>query len=136
MTRRLLYSYLGLALLVLTGLEIPLGYLYARGETSRFSQIVERDAAMLAEVTEETIEEGNTAELPTLIGDYTARTGGQVVVVDPAGAVLAASGSAVPTGTDLSAEPDIATALRNQPATGLAILNDPRRRSKLCLEYV
>ncbi|MFF7794005.1 ATP-binding protein [Streptomyces sp. NPDC007991] len=118
MTRRLLYSYLGLALLVLAGLEIPLGYLYARGETSRFSQTVERDATMLAEVTEENIEEGNTTELPALIGDYTARTGGQVIVVDRTGVVLAASGSAVPTGTDLSAEPDIATALNNRPATG------------------
>lgn len=118
MTRRLLYSYLGLALLVLAGLEIPLGYLYGRGETDRFAQSVERDATMLAEVTEENIEEGNTAELPALIGDYTARTGGQVIVVDRTGVVLAASGSAVPTGTNLSAEPDIATALNNQPATG------------------
>ncbi|TXS48514.1 sensor histidine kinase [Streptomyces sp. uw30] len=118
MTRRLLYSYLGLALLVLAGLEIPLGYLYARGETDRFAQSVERDATMLAEVTEENIEEGNTAELPTLIGDYTTRTGGQVIVVDRTGVVLAASGSAVPAGTNLSAEPDIATALNNQPTTG------------------
>ncbi|MGI3222646.1 sensor histidine kinase [Streptomyces sp. GTA36] len=118
MTRRLLYSYLGLALLVLAGLEIPLGYLYARGETDRFAQTVERDATMLAEVTEENIEEGNTAELPKLIGDYTARTGGQAIVVDRTGVVLAASGSTVRTGTNLSAEPDIATALSNQPTTG------------------
>ncbi|MFE4703507.1 sensor histidine kinase [Streptomyces sp. NPDC056738] len=118
MTRRLLYSYLGLALLVLAGLEIPLGYLYARGETNRFAQTVERDATMLAEVTEENIEKGNTAELPTLIGDYTTRTDGQVIVVDRRGVVLAASGSAVPAGTNLSTEPDIATALNNQPTTG------------------
>ncbi|WP_406731643.1 sensor histidine kinase [Streptomyces sp. NBC_01794] len=118
MTRRLLYSYLGLALLVLVGLEIPLGYLYSRGETSRFAQTVERDATMLAEVTEENIEEGNLAELPTLIGDYTTRTGGQVVVVDRGGIVLAASGSPLRSGTDLSREADIATALRNEPATG------------------
>ncbi|MEU0069749.1 HAMP domain-containing sensor histidine kinase [Streptomyces sp. NPDC006332] len=118
MTRRLLYSYLALALLVLAGLEIPLGYLYARGETSRFAQTVERDATMLAEVTEENIEEGNTGELPDVIGDYTARTGGGAVVVDRTGVVLAASGSAVRTGTNLSAEPDIAAALDNRPTTG------------------
>jgi len=94
MTRRLLLSYLGLALLVLAGLEIPLGWIYARGETSRFSQTVERDATMLAEVTEENIEKGNLAELPALIGDYTDRTGGRVVVVDRSGIVLAASGTA------------------------------------------
>ncbi|MER5431221.1 HAMP domain-containing sensor histidine kinase [Streptomyces sp. NPDC002588] len=118
MTRRLLVSYLGLALLVLASLEIPLGYLYARGETSRFSRTVERDATMLAEVTEEDIEEGKIAELPTAIGDYTARNGGQAIVVDRNGIVLAASGSTVRTGTDLSAEADIAAALRNQPTTG------------------
>lgn len=118
MTRRLLFSYVGLALLVLAGLEIPLGYLYARGEESRFAQTIERDATMLAEVTEENIEKGNLTELPTIIGDYTARTGGRVVVTDRTGLVLAASGSATPADTDLSAQPDIAAALRNQPTTG------------------
>jgi len=118
-TRRLLLSYLGLALLVLAGLEIPLGWIYADGERARLSQTVERDATMLAEVAEENIEKGNLAELPTLIGDYTARTGGHVVVTDRDGIVLAASGEAVRAGTDLSGAPDIATALRNQPTTGM-----------------
>ncbi|MGW3101368.1 sensor histidine kinase [Streptomyces sp. NPDC001100] len=118
MIRRLLFSYVGVALLVLAGLEIPLGYLYARGEEARVAQTVERDAAMLAEVSEENIEKGNLAELPRLIGDYTARTGGRVVVVDRTGLVLAASGTTTATGTNLSAEPDIAAALRNQPTTG------------------
>ncbi|MFF8029439.1 two-component sensor histidine kinase, partial [Streptomyces sp. NPDC007896] len=114
MTRRLLLSYLGLALLVLAGLEIPLGYLYARGEESRFSQSVERDASMLAEVAEENIEKGNTAELPRLAGEYAAETGGRVVVVDRQGAVLVDSAGRIAAGTDLSGEPDIATALRNR----------------------
>ncbi|MFF7601284.1 sensor histidine kinase [Streptomyces mirabilis] len=114
MTRRLLLSYLGLALLVLAGLEIPLGYLYARGESSRFSQTVERDASMLAELAEENIEKGNTAELPRLVGDYAAETGGRVVVVDRLGAVLVDSAGRTAAGTDLSRERDIATALRNR----------------------
>ncbi|MFI5689602.1 sensor histidine kinase [Streptomyces sp. NPDC051636] len=120
MTRRLLLSYLGLALLVLAGLEIPLGWIYARGETARFSQSVERDASMLAEVTEENIEEGKTAELPAVIGEYAAESGGRVIVVDRKGIVLAdsgagsAAGPATRPGTDLSREPDIAAALRNQ----------------------
>ncbi|MGW3152436.1 sensor histidine kinase, partial [Streptomyces sp. NPDC001177] len=79
MTRRLLLSYLGLALLVLAGLEIPLGWIYARGEISRASQSVERDASMLAEVTEENIEKGNLDALPDVVGDYATRTGGHVV---------------------------------------------------------
>ncbi|MFD8868184.1 sensor histidine kinase [Streptomyces sp. NPDC059590] len=115
MTRRLLFSYLGLALLVLAGLEIPLGVIYARAEVSRASQIVERDASMLAEVTEENIERGNLDALPDVIGDYATRTGGRVVVTDRTGIVLADSRTQAGTGTDLSGEPDIARALRNEP---------------------
>ncbi|MFI7499802.1 sensor histidine kinase [Streptomyces sp. NPDC049687] len=118
MTRRLLLSYLGLALLVLAGLEIPLGWIYARGETARFSQSAERDASMLAEVAEEDIEEGRTAELPALIGEYAAESGSRVIVVDREGLVLAdtAPGAAAHRpGTDLSRAPDIAAALRNRP---------------------
>ena len=114
MTRRLLLSYLALAL-VLAGLEIPLGYVYVRGETSRASQEVERDAAMLAEVTEEDIEEGKFDELPDVIGDYATRTGGHVVVTDKQGIVLADSDPAARTGISLAVQPDIARALRNQP---------------------
>ncbi|WP_046728732.1 sensor histidine kinase [Streptomyces humi] len=115
MTRRLLFSYLGLALLVLAGLEIPLGWIYARGETSRASQSVERDASMLAEVTEENIEKGELDALPDVVGDYATRTGGRVVVTDRRGIVLADSGLGGRTGISLAAEPDIARALRNRP---------------------
>ncbi|MEV5802348.1 HAMP domain-containing sensor histidine kinase [Streptomyces collinus] len=120
MTRRLLLSYLGLAILVLAGLEIPLGWIYARGEVSRASQRVERDASMLAEVTEENIEKGNLDALPDVVGDYAIRTGGRVVVTDKHGVVLADSAPSGRTGISIAAQPDIARALRNQPtvATG------------------
>ena len=114
MTRRLLISYLALALLVLAGLEIPLGYLYARGELSQASQNVERDAAMLAEVAEEDIEEGRLDELPDVVGDYAERTGSHVVVTDRQGIVLADSAPAGRAGVSLAAEADIARALRNR----------------------
>ncbi|MEU3786319.1 HAMP domain-containing sensor histidine kinase [Streptomyces sp900129855] len=114
MTRRLLLSYLVLALLVLAGLEIPLGYVYARGETARASQNVERDAAMLAEVTEEDIEKGQLDELPGVVGEHAARTGGRVVVTDKQGIVLADSDPAGRTGISLAGQPDIARALTNR----------------------
>lgn len=120
MTRRLVLSYLGLALLVLAGLEIPLGYVYGRGETSRASQSLERDASMLAEVTEEDIEKGNLEALPDVVGDYAARSGGRVVVTDKQGVVLADSDPAGRTGIDLSAEPDLARALNNRPTVTTA----------------
>ncbi len=120
MTRRLLAGYLGLVLLVLLGLEIPFGLLFARAETSRLSNSIERDAGMLAELAEERIEENNADELPELATDYARRTGARVVVVDRAGAVLTDSASTTPVGTDLSAQPDIATALRNRTSVGTA----------------
>ncbi|MGW2643016.1 sensor histidine kinase [Streptomyces sp. NPDC001348] len=115
MTRRLLLSYLGLALLVLAGLEIPLGFIYARGETSRASQSVERDASTLAEISEENIEKGRLDALPDVVGDYAARTGGHVVVTDKQGVVLADSDPADRTGVGLATQPDIARALRGRP---------------------
>ncbi|SDH36993.1 hypothetical protein [Nonomuraea jiangxiensis] len=125
MTRRLLLSYVGLVLLALAALEIPLGLVYADGERDRFAASVERDAAMLAELAEEEIEEGNLAALPDLARQYAGRTGGRVVVVDRSGLVLAdsatdsATGSgAREAGTDLSSEPDIAAALDNRPTIG------------------
>ncbi|MFF4547320.1 sensor histidine kinase [Streptomyces sp. NPDC001406] len=125
MTRRLLLSYLGLAILVLAGLEIPLGWIYARGEISRASQSVERDASMLAEVTEENIEKGNLDALPDVVGDYATRTGGHVVVTDKQGSVLADSDPSGRTGISIAAQPDIARALRGRPtvATGGDLLS-------------
>lgn len=121
MTRRLLLSYLGLVLLALAALEIPLGLVYAGGERDRFAASAERDAAMLAELAEEEIEEDNLAALPDLARQYAGRTGGRVVVVDRRGLVLAdsATGSgAREAGADLSSEPDIAAALDNRPTIG------------------
>ena len=126
MTRRLLLSYLVLAVLVLAALEIPLGYLYARGETSRVSQSVERDASMLAEVTEENIEKGRLDALPEVVGDYAERTGGHVVVTDTQGIVLADSDPAGRTGVSLATQPDIARALNNRPTVTTATDDDGR----------
>lgn len=126
MTRRLLLSYLCLGLLVLAGLEIPLGYIYARGEVSRASQSMERDAAILAEVAEEHIEKGDLAALPDLVGDYADRTGGRSVVVDRNGTVLADSQGAGHRGNDLSQRRDIAAALRNRPTVTTTVDTDGR----------
>ncbi len=44
MTRRLLISYLSLAVVVLAMLEVPLGFVNARGERAQLTAKVERDA--------------------------------------------------------------------------------------------
>jgi len=115
MTRRLLLGFLGVTVLVLLGLEIPFGVIYARVQMSGFTQSFERDAVMLTELAEEEIEEGNLAALPRLVGDYAHRTGTRVTVVDRTGALLTDSHISAPRNADLSGAPDIADALRNRP---------------------
>jgi signal transduction histidine kinase len=93
MTRRLLLSYLGLALLILLMLEIPLGALAARHERDQTLSQVVREATGLAAVASEDVEHGRTADLAALLQRYHARTGGEVSVVDAAGQVIASATS-------------------------------------------
>ncbi|MFI0151372.1 sensor histidine kinase [Streptomyces lydicus] len=119
MTRRLLLSYLSLILLVLFALEVPLGYVYARAELSRFSHTAEQGAGVLSENCEDKIEHGRTAGIPALARSYARSTGSRVVVTDRSGTVLTDTRTTAPTiGQDWSAQPDIAGALRSRPATG------------------
>ncbi|ARF53650.1 sensor histidine kinase [Streptomyces gilvosporeus] len=121
MTRRLVFSYLSLMLLVLLALEVPFGFVYARGELSRFSNTAEQGAMTLADVCEDKLERGLAADLPELARNYSRRTGSRVIVADRNGIVRTDTDNAPATttvGKDLSAEPDMATALHNRPAIG------------------
>lgn len=118
MTHRLLLSYLSLILLVLLCLEVPFGYVYASERMSRFSNTGRQGAVMLAEVLEENVEEDAASDVPRLAANFARRTDSHVVVVDRTGRVLTDSRDAAPTGADLSAEPDIARALRNRSTSG------------------
>jgi signal transduction histidine kinase len=92
MTRRLLLSYLGLALAVLVVLEVPLAVLGANHERSAMLIQAEREATSLAVVTGEDISHGRVAEVADIANQYRARTGGEVAIVDASGAVTASSG--------------------------------------------
>lgn len=124
MVWRLVLSYLTLTLLVLAALEVPLGIVYARAETTAVSNALERDAAVLAELAEEDIENSNLRDLPALIASYTRRGDVHVTIVDRNGTVLAGS-AALPTPHphSLADNPDIATALRNHRTHG--VTHDP-----------
>jgi signal transduction histidine kinase len=91
MTRRLVISYVGLALLILVMLEVPFGILAQRHERDMAASQAEREAAGLAAVASEDVEHGRLADLANLVDRYHARTGGEVAIVDTAGRVLAAS---------------------------------------------
>ncbi|MEV5482757.1 MULTISPECIES: sensor histidine kinase [Streptomyces] len=118
MTRRLLLSYLSLTLLVLLCLEVPFGYVYARGQMSRFTGNGQQAVVMLAEVLEEKVERRTATDLPELVASFARRTGSHVTVVDSQGKLLTDSRNALPAGADLSTQPDIAAALRNRSNSG------------------
>ncbi|MEV5872923.1 HAMP domain-containing sensor histidine kinase [Streptomyces sp. NPDC052101] len=118
MTRRLLLSHLSLILLVLLALEVPFGVFYARSELARFSHAAQQGAMTLAEVCEEKTERGLAADLPGLARAYGRRTGSRVLVAGHQGVVLTDTAARALVGKDLSAEPDIAAALRDHPAVG------------------
>ncbi|MEU6577945.1 HAMP domain-containing sensor histidine kinase [Streptomyces sp. NPDC046805] len=118
MNRRLLLSHLSLILLVLLALEVPFGLVYARSEQSRFASTAEQGAMTLAEVCEDKVERGLATDLPEFARNYARRTGSRVIVTDRRGVVMTDTTRATTAGTDLSAEPDIATALHGGPTTG------------------
>jgi signal transduction histidine kinase len=118
-SRRLLASYVALAVVVLALLEIPLGVSYQRNERHDLSTNVERDAVAMASLAEDVLERGTPAPpaLTSLARRYQGDTGGRVVVVDETGAALVDSEAPAP-GGDFSSRPEIAAALRGEVATG------------------
>ena len=91
MTRRLVLSYVGVALLILVMLEIPFGILAQRHERDMAASQAEQQATGLAAVASEDVEHGHRSDLASLVARYQERTGGEVAVVDPAGRVVASS---------------------------------------------
>ena len=119
MSRRLLISYLALAIVVLALLEIPLGISYARNERHDLSTNVERDAVALASLAEDALEQRASAPpaVARLARRYQRDTGGRVVIVDAQGRALVDSESQG-VGADFSSRPEIAAALDGTVATG------------------
>ena len=96
MTRRLLLGYLALALVVLAGLEVPLGLLNAQRERRDLRANIQRDAAAVGSVSEDALEHDrvNDPRLRAFVTRYADATDGRIAVVDRSGRVIAASGRA------------------------------------------
>ena len=121
MTRRLVATYLLLALVVLVALEVPLGIVNARNQRRDLQVRVERDAVALAGLVEDRLQAGAAPGDPALDGildRYAADTDARVVVVGAGGRLLADSDTARELGRDFSTRPEIATALDGGVATG------------------
>lgn len=111
MTRRLLLSYLGLAILILVVLEVPLGVLAQRHERSISANQAAREAAGLAGLATEDLEHPRPAQLSTLATTYRSSTGGEVAIVGATGNLLATSSQ--------DADDDVTTDWRHLVATAL-----------------
>ena len=122
MTRRLLISYLSLAVVVLAMLEVPLGFINARGERAQLTAKVERDAVTIASLAESTIEgDAPTSNLPAierLADRYAAETGARVVITDRKGIAVVDSNPPAPGRRSFATRPEFGAALRGDVASG------------------
>ena len=91
MKRRLLLSYLGLALLILVILELPMATLAQRFEQQLATNQAQKDVSGVVALTTDDIEASNAAALHRILSGYRARTGDEITVLDPTGAVTAQS---------------------------------------------
>lgn len=122
MTRRLLFSYLSLTIVVLAMLEVPLGFVNARNERSDLTAKVERDAVAAASLAESTLEdEATTATVPALnrlAARYATDTGGRMVITDAKGAAIVDSAPRGSGQENFASRPEFKAALRGDVATG------------------
>jgi signal transduction histidine kinase len=110
-SRRLLGSYLLLALIVLVALEVPLGITHARAARRDLAARVERDAATLA-----TFAQGSSgrdadarAALRRAVRRYAREAGARVVIVDPRGRSVLDTGG--PAGRSFASRPEVRGAI-------------------------
>ncbi|GAA3815836.1 sensor histidine kinase [Streptomyces phyllanthi] len=119
MTRRLLLSYLGLTFLVLLCLEIPLGFMYSRGELERVVNAAKDEAESVSAYASLAITAGSEAQdLPARAAHCAERIGGKVLIVDQSGGLLAASHQLpAAKARDLASWPGVDAALRAESSS-------------------
>ncbi|MFG3509333.1 sensor histidine kinase [Streptomyces sp. NPDC047821] len=118
MTRRLLLSYLTVALLVLLCLEVPLGVVYGRVEQQRAARAAEDEAESLAAYAAVSLAGGRAAALDDRVAHCAARIGGQVAVFDAEGGLTASSPPLAPASArELAARSEVRSALSGRAAT-------------------
>lgn len=81
MTRRLMLTYLTFALLILLGLEVPLGCVAWRNEQQQAFEQLEHDAEVLAAFIDAAQGRGDVAQVDVLAHESAERLGGQVDVI-------------------------------------------------------
>lgn len=93
MRRRLVASYLVIAVFVLVSLEVPLGIVAANRERDSVRSVAERDAAILSAIALRDFHAddhgASKVDLDDLVKRYESGTGAAVVVVDRSGSIVA-----------------------------------------------
>jgi signal transduction histidine kinase len=123
--RRLVASYLTLAVFVLLALEIPLGVTHARSERRNLASLVERDAVAMTTFAEDSLEgrPGTSyTDLASIVGVYAQRTGGRVVIVRADGRAIvdsSAPGAVPATPRSFASRPELRSALAGNIASGV-----------------
>ena len=115
MTKRLIFSYLAITVIILVLLEVPFGAFYAQREVDRLTAEIERDTSILATVYRDSLE-ANVRPDPQEAESYASRTGNRIVLVDSRGISLIDT-SLAPR-RNFSTRPEIALALSGERATG------------------
>jgi signal transduction histidine kinase len=123
MSRRLLLSYLLLALFVLAVVEIPLGLSYARSQRNDLRSRLEHDAASFATMSESLFTQSQNVDRQRLEGDavrYERQYGERFVVVDINGSKILDSSEpgARPEKFDQPTRPEVGRALHGRVASG------------------
>ncbi|HET6533132.1 MAG TPA: HAMP domain-containing sensor histidine kinase [Actinoplanes sp.] len=111
MTRRLLVTYLSFALLILVGLEVPLGYLHHRYEQHQAFQQLELAGEVLAVLVDPLMGSNDRERIEVLAAQSAECLNGQVDIVDARGEVLASTHRA---GNVAASAPDIRAVLYEQ----------------------
>ena len=135
MTRRLVATYIALAVVVLLALAIPLGIELARTERQALASNVERDAFAFASLVEDRLPPRGSADVAavrSLARSYARDSGTRVVVVGTNGRALVDTTSSTPGERSFASRPEIATALRGIVAQG----SRPSATLKQTLLYV
>jgi signal transduction histidine kinase len=117
MRRRLLTSYLALTVVVLIALEVPLALTYRSSERSRVATTLQRDAFIIGNYSEETLEGDAHAPIQSYVESYARRSGARAEVFDARGRTVADSAGG---GRDqaIVERSDVATALRGATVSG------------------
>lgn len=119
MTRRLLLSYLTITAMVLALLVVPLGLTFSSRERDQLIIDLERDATVIAGLSEDALEKGTGLdELQSVADRYAGLTDARIVIVDADGIEVADSDPPTDAARDFSTRPEFQTALDGDRAEG------------------